>query len=244
MKAQLVCVCAFFAFTATVWGANPYLPLWECIPDGAPLELPWAAEAATILHEPYLGQEVGRALAKVLFGDVNPSGKLPCTWPRSLEDTPVARKGTYTAERSVYNEGLFVGYRWYEKMAIEPLFPFGHGLSYTSFKYGGLSVERVADGCRVSVAVTNTGARAGAETVQLYVSPVNPPVARPVKELKNFTKVFLAPGETKTVSLTLDRRDFAYWDDAHHDWRAAPGRYLLLVGSSSGDVRCSGSVEL
>ncbi len=212
--------------------------------SGAPLELPWVADAATILHEPYLGQEAGRAFARVLFGDVCPSGKLPCTWPVGLEDTPTAAAGAYEAERSVYFEDIFVGYRWYEAKRLPVLFPFGYGLSYTAFDYG----EAVATGkdgeWTVRVPVTNTGKVAGKEIVQLYVSSLAPAVPRPLKELKDFAKVSLAPGETKTVELHLKRRDFAYWDDFGHDWRADPGAYRLSVGASSADIRRKIDVEL
>ncbi len=217
--------------------------------SGAPLELPWADQAATILQQPYLGQEAGRPLARVLFGDVNPSGKLPCTWPVSLAETPVARKGTYTAAHSIYNEGIFVGYRWYEKENIRPLFAFGHGLSYTTFKYGELNVEsgelKVGGGeLKVSVPVTNTGKVAGKETVQLYVAAVAPRVPRPVKELKDFAKVALAPGETKRVTLTVTARDLAYWDTGVHDWRTDAGDYRLLVGAAADDIRAEATVSV
>ena len=184
-------------------------------------------------------------LARVLFGDVNPSGKLPCTWPVKLADTPVARKGTYTAERSVYNEGVFVGYRWYEKEAIRPLFAFGHGLSYTTFAYGAAKVEQTgAAAFVVRVPVTNTGKVAGKETVQLYVAPVAAKVPRPVKELKAFAKVELAPGETKTVTLAVTPRDLAYWDVGAHGWRTDAGDYRLLVGSASDDIRAEATVTV
>ena len=213
--------------------------------SGAPLELPWADKAATILQHPYLGQEAGGPLARVLFGDVNPSGKLPCTWPVKLADTPVARKGTYTAERSVYNEGVFVGYRWYEKEAIRPLFAFGHGLSYTTFAYGAAKVEQTgAAAFVVRVPVTNTGKVAGKETVQLYVAPVAAKVPRPVKELKDFAKVELAPGETKTVTLAVTPRDLAYWDVGSHGWRTDAGEYEILIGSSSADIRTAANIAV
>ena len=199
--------------------------------SGAPLELPWADDADTILHQPYLGQEAGRAFARVLFGDVNPSGKLPCTWPKRLADTPVAQMGTYATDRSVYNEGLLVGYRWYDAKGIEPLFPFGYGLCYTSFEYSNIK----CDGMTVSVDVTNTGKVTGKEIVQLYIEGIKDEP----KALRDFAKVELKPGETKTVSFTLSKRDFAYWDTATHGWRVEPGEYRLLVCSSSRDIKCS-----
>ena len=211
--------------------------------SGAPLELPWADKAQTILQQPYLGQEAGRPLARVLFGDVNPSGKLPCTWPVSLDDTPVVRKGTYGEDRSVYNEGVFVGYRWYEKENIKPLFAFGHGLSYTTFKYGAVSsAPDGKGGWRVEVPVTNAGNRAGKETVQLYVAPRSSSVPRPVKELRNFTKLALAPGQTLSASMLLKPSDFAYWDVSRHCWKVEAGTYAVQVGAASDDIR--GAAEI
>ena len=214
--------------------------------SGAPLELPWADAAATILHQPYLGQEAGRAFARVLFGDVNPSGRLPCTWPRKLADTPVEQRGTYTAARSVYNEGVFVGYRWYDAKGIKPLFPFGYGLSYTTFAYGKaeVSVLECADGpsVKVHVGIANTGKRAGKETVQLYVAPVNPKIVRPVKELKDFAKVALAPGEAATIEFELGPRDFAYWDVVTHSWRVDAGEYEIIVGNLVSRILVKNSV--
>ena len=214
--------------------------------SGAPLELPWADAAATILHQPYLGQEAGRALARVLFGDVNPSGRLPCTWPRKLADTPVEQRGTYTAARSVYNEGVFVGYRWYDAKGIKPLFPFGYGLSYTTFAYdkAEVSVLECADGpsVKVHVGIANTGKRAGKETVQLYVAPVNPKIVRPVKELKDFAKVALAPGEAATIEFELGPRDFAYWDVVTHSWRVDAGEYEIIVGNLVSRILVKNSV--
>lgn len=204
--------------------------------SGAPLELPWADKAATILHEPYLGQEAGRALSRVLFGDVNPSGKLPCTWPRRYEETAVAQCGTYTADKSIYNEGIFVGYRWHDAKKIAPLFPFGYGLSYTTFEYGDVKIAEDCGKWEVEIDVVNTGKMPGKEIVQLYVSPVDPKVPRPPKELKAFAKVSLKPGETKKVELTLSPRDFSYWDTLKHDWRMDQGNYRLLIGSSAAEI--------
>lgn len=213
--------------------------------SGAPLELPWADKARTIIHEPFIGQEAGRAFARVLFGDVCASGKLPCTWAKCYEDTGVAQMGSYTANRSVYNEGIFVGYRWHDAKEIAPCFPFGHGLSYTTFKYGEAKVEKTGEASFVvRVPVTNTGKVTGKEAVQLYVAPVDAKVVRPPKELKDFSKVALAPGETKTVELRLKARDFAYWDVGVHNWRVDAGKYRLLVGSSSADIRAESEVVL
>ncbi len=208
--------------------------------SGAPLELPWASKAQTLVQLPYLGQEAGRALANVLFGDVNPSGRLPCTWPRRFEDTGVARMGTYNDSRVVYNERFYVGYRWFDKQGIEPLFPFGYGLSYSKFEWG----EPRLDGLTLKVPVTNKGGRAGSDVVQVYVAPVNPSVERPVKELRGFAKVSVAPGETSIAEIRLSPRDFAYFDELTHRFRAEAGEYRLLVGASSRDIRSEAKFTL
>jgi beta-glucosidase len=180
-----------------------------------------------------LGQETGTALAAVLFGDADASGRLTTTYPRQVEDTPAHANfpgGDGTVE---YAEGLFVGYRHYDTHGADPLWCFGHGLSYTTFAYAPLTVSDGPTGPLVSVEVTNTGARAGREVVQLYVRPLNAPVTRPDRELKAFAKVALGPGESTTVTLTLDGRSFAHWDTDRRAWWAAPGPYEILVGSSS-----------
>ena len=206
--------------------------------SGTPLELPWAKKVAAIVQEPYNGQEAGRCLARVLFGDVNPSGKLSCTWPAKLSDTPAASvKDGYGKERSVYAEGIFVGYRWYEKKGIKPLFPFGHGLSYTSFEYAKPTVAKTADGWLVKVPVKNAGGRAGKEIVQVYIAPVKPSVERPVKELKGFAKLSLEPGEAKTAEILLSAKDFAYWDVLTHSWRTDAGEYDIVAAASAADER-------
>ena len=204
--------------------------------SGAPLELPWVDDAATILHQPFLGQEAGRPLAKVIFGDVNPSGKLPCTWPVKLEDTPAAVAGTYNGERVIYNEGVFVGYRWYDTKGIKPLFAFGHGLSYTTFEYGEVEVEDTCCGWLVRLPVTNTGTREGKETVQLYVTEDAPTVPRPAKELRNFAKLPLAPGETAIAELEISAKDLAYWDVLNHCWKANAGVYTISLGTAADKI--------
>ena len=191
----------------------------------------------------YLGQEAGRPMARVLFGDVSPSGKLTYSWPKRYADTPTGCFGerAYNATNSVYLEGVYVGYRWYEKRGIPVDFPFGHGLSYTSWKYGECKVSG-EEGWKVSVDVTNVGERDGAEVVQLYVSAKEPKVDRPIKELKGFEKVFLAKGETKTVDFVLTPRDLAYYDAFAARFRADAGEYRVLVGSSSADIRSEGTL--
>ncbi len=201
------------------------------------MEMPWADRTATLLQLPYLGQEGGRAFARVLFGDVNPSGKLVATWPKRFADTAVAQKGTYTAEKSVYNERFYVGYRWFDEQGIEPLFPFGYGKSYTTFAYSDFKVRPVEGGWEASVTVRNTGRVAGREVVQLYVEPTEHKVERVKKELKGFAKTsLLAPGASETVRLRLSPRDLAFYDVFRHRWHALPGDYRLLVGASSADI--------
>jgi beta-glucosidase len=209
----------------------------------------WFSRAPALLYAWYPGLEGGNALARVLFGDVNPSGKLPCTFPKKLADTPTATLDSYpgTNNTVVYTEGLLVGYRWYETKDIKPLFPFGHGLSYTQFKYSNLKLAQNGDAkspVTVEFELANTGKRAGAEVAQIYVGPVHPSVSRPLKELKGFKKVFLLPGEKQTVSVTLDPNAFAYYDVDKKDWVAEKGEYKILVGSSSRDLRLDGRFHL
>ena len=221
---------------------------------GSPVDMTaWLAKTPAVLQAWYGGSEAGHALASVVFGDVSPSGKLPCTFPKSLADSPahaagLARQFPGEGGKVWYDEGLLVGYRWNDAKAVEPLFPFGHGLSYTRFQYASLQpkLTAAADGpsATLQLQVTNTGEREGAEVVQAYVRPVKPPVTRPEKELKAFAKVLLKPGETKTVTLALGPRAFAYYDPEAKAWRVAKGRYELLVGASSRDIRLTGSVEV
>ncbi|HLK88504.1 MAG TPA: glycoside hydrolase family 3 C-terminal domain-containing protein, partial [Polyangia bacterium] len=202
-----------------------------------------------IIQTWYGGQEGGTALAEALFGDVTPSGKLPVTFERRFADSAVA--GSYypdAAKRIAYKEGVFLGYRHFDRTGEKPLFPFGHGLSYTRFKFGALSVSPdtlTGDGpVTVAFDVTNVGQRRGAEVAQLYVGDRHAPVPRPPKELKGFAKVELAPGETKRVQIALDRRALSYFDVATKRWRAAPGRFELLVGSSSRQIELRGQLDL
>lgn len=210
---------------------------------GAPVAMHWLADVPAALQLWFAGQETGNALADVLFGDVNPSGRLPTTIPRSLSDTPAFT--TYPGEfgRVDYGEGLFVGYRWYEARGIAPALPFGHGLSYTSFAYAAMTATSVGLAeVEVTLDITNTGARAGAEVVQVYVAALAPNVVRPPKELKAFVRVELEPGETRTVTFRLGERAFAYWDPETHGWRVDPGEYDIAAGASSADVRATARV--
>ncbi len=213
---------------------------------GAPVAMPWIDEVAAVVVMHYPGQEGGRAIANVLTGQVNPSGKLSVTWPRRIEDTPAY--ANYPGAKDVwYGESLFVGYRHYDLRGIEPLFPFGHGLSYTSFAYSDLRVPesvRLGEPVTVSVVVTNTGAFEGKEVTQLYVSDRHSSLARPPKELKGFAKVALKPGESKTVSFTLDRRALSFYDPSRKSWVAEPGEFEILVGGSSRDIRARATFEL
>lgn len=216
--------------------------------NGAPVTMPWLGEAAAVL-ELYLGGEaVGEAAADLLFGDVNPSGKLAETFPLRLEDTPCYLDFPGEERTVRYGEDIFVGYRWYDARKLEVLFPFGYGLSYTTFAYTGLTLDRAElDGdmaLTAQVTVKNTGARAGKEVVQLYVCPPRGDTRRPVKELKGFAKVELAPGEEKKVWLRLDRRSFAYYEEAAGDWYVPDGTYTIWAGGSSRDLPLAAEVTV
>ena len=220
-----------------VLAANPKTVV--VLNNGAPLDLPWAARVPGLIEAWLPGQEGATAIARVLFGETNPSGKLPFTFPRRLQDSPSYLY--YSAGRDAnYGEGVFVGYRYYDKRQLAPLFPFGYGLSYTRFEYSNLRVPASAGPgpIDISVDVKNAGARAGAEVAQLYVADdATVEVVRPVKELKGFAKVVLEPGETRTLHFLLSQRDLAYYDVHAHDWVATPGDYRILLGSSSADIR-------
>jgi beta-glucosidase len=215
---------------------------------GAPVTLPWLDAVAGVLQAWYPGQEAGNAIADVLFGGVAPSGRLPQTFPVRLEDN--AAHGNYPGAngRVRYGEGVFTGYRHHDTKNIAPLFPFGFGLTYTTFAYGDLRLSAEAlqpgDTLTVTLDVTNTGPRAGQEVVQLYVRDEQASLPRPEKELKGFLKVDLAPGETKRVTLTLGMRALAYFDDASAAWVAEAGRFEVLVGSSSRDIRARAAFTL
>ncbi len=216
--------------------------------SGAPVRMPWIDDAPALLQAWFGGQEMGHAIADVLCGRVNPSGKLPTTFPARLQDNPAYLNYPGENGRVFYGEGLYVGYRYYEYKDIAPLFPFGFGLSYTEFEYGnlGLSASQVPPGemLLVSLPVTNIGAVAGKEIVQLYVRDVQSRLARPLKELKGFAKVDLQPGETKTVRFEIRQQDLAYYDDNLKKWVAEPGVFELFVGASSQDLRVAAQFEL
>jgi beta-glucosidase len=215
---------------------------------GSPVEMPWIDKVPAVLQLWYDSQEQGNALADILFGDETPSGKLPTTFPVRLEDNPAYINYPGENGKVRYGEGIFVGYRYYDIKKIAPLFPFGHGLSYTSFQYSKLRISAKsitpAERLTVKVDVTNTGKVAGKEIVQLYVRDVNSTFARPEKELKAFEKVELKPKQTKTITFTLDREAFWYFDTNRNAWRVEPGEFEILVGASSRDIRLTGSVTM
>ena len=212
--------------------------------SGSPMEMPWEPQCATLVQTPYLGQEAGRVLAKVLFGETNPSGKLPCTWPRRYADTPVATVGTYNGKKVIYNERFYVGYRWYDAKGIEPMFPFGYGRSYTTFAYGDLAVAESGDGWDITARIRNTGSRDGRETAQLYVHAIGSAVERVEQELKGFDKVEVKAGGEATARMRVTLRDLAYYDVLSHRWRADAGRYEIRVGSDSRTTPLRATVEL
>jgi beta-glucosidase len=215
---------------------------------GSPVEMPWADQVPAILQLWYDSQEQGNALADVLFGDANPSGKLPTTFPVRLEDNPAYINYPGENGKVHYGEGIFVGYRYYDKKKVEPLFPFGHGLSYTTFGYSNLQISKKSitpdETIEVKVDVTNTGKVSGKEVVQLYVRDVQSTFARPEKELKAFEKVELKPNETRTVTFKLNREAFWYFDIIKNSWSTEPGDFEILVGASSRDIRLNGTVTL
>ena len=227
--------------------------------SGNCVAMPWLQKVPAVVQGWFIGSEAGEAIASVLCGDVNPSGKLPFTWYASLDQCGAHALNTYPGTwrdghqiiDEEYKEGLFVGYRWTDRLVLEakgktakqkatPLFPFGHGLSYTTFQYGKVSADKntmtAKDKITFTIPITNTGDRAGAETVQLYIRDVKSSVERPVKELKAFQKVFLQPGETRQVSLTIDKSALSFYDDRIASWTVEPGDFEGLVGSSSGQI--------
>lgn len=221
-----------------VVGANKHTIV--VLNNGTPVVMTgWLQSVPAVVETWFPGQEGGAALAAILFGDINPSGKLPDTLAARREDYPDFGNFPGTKGKVKYAEGIYVGYRHFDKKNIAPLFPFGHGLSYTTFGYSNAKVSAThPDGSRsVSVNVTNTGKRAGAEVVQVYVHDLSPKVDKPVRELKGFQKVNLAPGQTQRVTISLPRRAFEYFDVSGKGWKADAGRYELQIGSSSRDIR-------
>ena len=214
-----------------------------------PVEMPWADEVKGILEAYLCGEAVGQAEVDLLFGKANPCGKLAETIPYKLSDNPSYLFFPGDGRTVEYREGVFVGYRYYDTKEMAVRYPFGYGLSYTTFEYSDLQdfQQRKSgdtDTLTVSLKVKNTGAVAGKEVVQLYVSDKTGAVSRPVKELKNFVKVELRPGEEKTVQMELDKRSFAWYNTQIQDWYAATGEYEILVAASSQDIRLTKSVKV
>ena len=234
------------ALIEQVAAANPRTVV--VLNTGSPITMPWLEKVASVVQTWYPGQECGNAIADVLFGDVTPSGKLPQTFPVRVEDNPAYLNFPGENGKVYYEEGLFVGYRYYDKERIAPLFPFGFGLSYTTFSYSPLRLSSQQinpdEALQVSVDVTNTGPCAGKEVVQLYVRDVQAQLQRPVKELKAFAKVHLEPGEHKTVTLSITREALAYYDDLAHAWVAEAGEFEVLIGASSRDIRATATFAL
>ena len=224
--------------------------------SGNAVAMPCINKVPAVLQGWFIGSESGNALASILVGDANPSGKLPFSWMQSLEQYGAHALGAYPGKwRSdgkiideEYKEDIFVGYRWADQHKQKPLFPFGHGLSYTTFEYGGKSrIEKSADDTSlftIHTSIKNTGSREGAETVQLYIRDVKSSLPRPVKELKGFQKVTLAPGEQRDITFTIDKSMLSYYDDSKGEWVMEPGRFEALIGASAGDIKSKVAFEM
>ncbi len=208
----------------------------------------WLEKIPAVIQSWYPGMEGGNALAKIIFGDLNPSGKLPMTFPKKLEDHPSQKLGEYPGDGKNlivnYLDDIYAGYRYYDTYKVEPQFSFGHGLSYTNFEYANLKISAKGNSATVSFTIKNTGKAAGADVAQLYVKPDASLLPRPEKELKEFRKVFLQPGETKTITLTLSEEAFQYFNDVTNKWVMDKGIYNILIGSSSRDIKLTGKVTM
>jgi beta-glucosidase len=209
-----------------VAAANPRTVV--VVNSGAPVEMPWRDDVAAVLLSWFPGQEAGSALAEVLTGAAEPGGRLPTTWPVTLADCPVTEV-TPVDGKLVYTEGLFIGYRAWDRSDVAPAYPFGHGIGYTTWEYEGVDW----DGANVTVRVRNTGSRQGREVVQVYLAPVDGDPSRPARALAGFASVEAVAGETVTATITLPRRAFEVWDEASRHWVYRPGAYDLQVGASS-----------
>ena len=223
--------------------------------SGNAVAMPWISEVPAVIQAWYLGTEAGNAIASVLVEDVNPSGKLPFTFPEKLEDVGAHQLGDYPGRQredgifdEKYNESIFVGYRWTDKQKIRPLFPFGHGLSYTTFAYGKATVNKkvmkIDEQIVITVPITNTGKRIGSEIVQLYISDLKSSLPRPVKELKGFSKIQLAPGETQEVTFLIDKQALSFFNDSRHEWVAEPGKFEAQIAASATDIKSKVTFEL
>jgi beta-glucosidase len=214
---------------------------------GGPVDVQqWVNDAKGVVQAWYPGMEGGNALAKIIFGQINPSGKLPMSFPKKLEDVPAHALGSYPGDskRNVYYyDDIYVGYRYYDTYKVAPEFPFGYGLSYTTFAYSHLKIASTGNNVAVSFTIRNTGNTGGADVAQLYVHQQRSALPRPEKELKGFQKIFLKPGESKTVTINLDDNAFKYFNDASGQWVLEPGAFDILVGNSSRDIKLSGTVN-
>ncbi|WP_228768438.1 beta-glucosidase [Shewanella sp. TC10] len=214
---------------------------------GSAVEMPWAEKANAIAWGWYGGMEAGHAYTDILFGDANPSGKMPITLPKKLQDTAPISLNDYNETESLYSEGVFIGYRWFEQQKIAPEFPFGHGLSYSKFTYENLTFSQSKlkgdESLTVSANITNTSKVDGAEVAQLYLYDVKSSVPRPLKELKGFDKIWLKAGETGQVNFTLNQRDLSFWDINTNDWLAESGEFKVMMGSSVEDIRLQKSFQ-
>jgi beta-glucosidase len=202
--------------------------------SGTPVGMPWISSVNGLVHAWYGGNETGNAIADILFGNVNPSAKLPLSFPKRLQDNPAFLNYRTENGRTLYGEDVYVGYRWYEMLDLPVLYPFGHGLSYTKFEFSGLEVEKGTSELDISVNVKNTGDRDGAEVVQVYVAQKNPSIRRPKKELKGFKKVWLKKGEVKVVKVSIQLKyATSYWDEIREAWIAEKDTYEVLIGNTS-----------
>ncbi|MCD8387200.1 MAG: glycoside hydrolase family 3 C-terminal domain-containing protein [Bacteroidales bacterium] len=237
--------------------ANPNLVVVNI--SGNAVAMPWVNKVPAIVQAWFLGSEAGNSIADVLYGAVNPSGKLPFTFPQRLSDVGahsfgekaypgIPRNDGSNILDEEYTEGIYVGYRWADKQKLKPLFPFGHGLSYTTFAYGKITADKnemgADDQITFTIPVTNTGSRPGSEIVQLYITDKKCSVDRPVKELKGFAKVSLAPGETKDVTITIGKDELSYFDAAAHQWVAEPGEFIAHAAASATDIKSSATFKL
>lgn len=236
------------ALIASLSAANPSLvAIMIC---GNAYAMPWYEKVPAIVQAWYGGTEAGNAIASVLFGETNPSGKLPFSFPVKIEDNAAHTFNAYPGDGETveYKEGIFVGYRWFEKKKIKPLFAFGHGLSYTAFAYGKITLDKKVmkdtDNLTITIPVTNIGKREGAEVVQMYIMDKESSLPRPVKELKGFKKVKIAPGETTEVTFTIGKEALSFYDPARHEWVAEPGKFQVLIGGASDKISSSATFAL
>jgi beta-glucosidase len=250
------------ALISAVAAANPSTVV--VMQSGTPVEMPWASSVKAMVHAVspsylpaapsiptnickwYGGNETGNAIADILFGNVNPSAKLPLSFPKRLQDNPAFLNYRTERGRTLYGEDIYIGYRYYEMLDLPVLFPFGHGLSYTSFSYSDLKVSMTERDLKVSVKVTNSGERSGAEVVQVYVNQKNPSIRRPKKELKGFSKVWLEKGESKVVDVVVELKYAAsFWDEVKNAWIVEKDSYEVVVaGSSVEEGSVKGSFEV